>query len=278
MRVAAIQLNSNNDKARNLGVAERLVADAAAAGAELIALPEKWNLLGSPEDLEAGAEALPGGPSLSAARSWARDLGVHLLAGSIAERQADGDRLFNTSCLIDATGETVATYRKVHMFDVDVGGVSYRESELEQPGDELVVADVDGLEVGLSVCYDLRFPELYRILAVRGARLLVVPSAFTTATGRDHWEVLLRARAIENQAFVLAANQFGKAAPHYDSFGRSAIIDPWGLVLAQAADGEGFVAADLDLARLAEVRASLPSLANRRPEAYRWPQPAEALR
>ncbi len=278
MRVAAIQLNSTNDKARNLGVAERLVADAAAAGAELIALPEKWNLLGSPEDLEAGAETLPGGPSLSAARSWARALGVHLLAGSIAERQADGDRLFNTSCLIDATGETVATYRKVHMFDVDVGGVSYRESELEQPGDELVVADVDGLEVGLSVCYDLRFPELYRILAVRGARLLVVPSAFTTATGRDHWEVLLRARAIENQAFVLAANQFGKAAPHYDSFGRSAIVDPWGLVLAQAADGEGFVAADLDLARLAAVRASLPSLANRRPEAYRWPQPAEVLR
>src|SRR4051794_37353236 len=134
MRVAAIQLNSNNDKARNLGVAERLVADAAAAGAELIALPEKWNLLGSPEDLQAGAEALPGGASLSAARSWARALGVHLLAGSIAERRADGDRLFNTSCLIDATGETVATYRKVHMFDVDVGGVSYRESELEQPG------------------------------------------------------------------------------------------------------------------------------------------------
>jgi predicted amidohydrolase len=277
MRVAAIQLNSTNDKARNLGVAERLVADAAAAGAKLIALPEKWNLLGSPEDLEAGAETLPDGPSLSAARSWARALGVHLLAGSIAERQPDRDRLFNTSCLIDATGETVATYRKVHMFDVDVGGVSYRESELEQPGDELVVADVDGLEVGLSVCYDLRFPELYRILAVRGARLLVVPSAFTTATGRDHWEILLRARAIENQAFVLAANQFGKAAPHYDSFGRSAIVDPWGLVLAQAADGEGFVAADLDLARLAEVRASLPSLANRRPEAYRWPQPAEVL-
>jgi len=258
MRVAAIQLNSTSDKARNLGAAERLVAAAAADGARLIALPEKWNLLGSSAELEAGAEELDGGPTLSAARSWARGLGVHLLAGSIAERQPGRDRLFNTSCLIDPAGETVAAYRKVHMFDVDVGGVSYRESEHEQPGDELVVADVDGLEVGLSVCYDLRFPELYRILAVRGARLLTVPSAFTTATGRDHWEVLLRARAIENQAFVLAANQFGKAPPHYDSYGRSAIVDPWGLVLAQAADGEGFVAADLDLARLASIRTSLP--------------------
>ena len=278
MRVAAIQLNSTSDKARNLGAAERLVAAAAADGARLIALPEKWNLLGSSAELEAGAEELDGGPTLSAARSWARGLGVHLLAGSIAERQPGRDRLFNTSCLIDPAGETVAAYRKVHMFDVDVGGVSYRESEHEQPGDELVVADVDGLEVGLSVCYDLRFPELYRILAVRGARLLTVPSAFTTATGRDHWEVLLRARAIENQAFVLAANQFGKAPPHYDSYGRSAIVDPWGLVLAQAADGEGFVAADLDLDRLASIRTSLPSLANRRPDAYRWPEPAEAVR
>ena len=188
------------------------------------------------------------------------------------------DRLFNTSCLIDPDGDLVATYRKLHMFDVDVGGVSYRESEREQPGDELVVAEVGGVEVGLSVCYDLRFPELYRILAVRGARVLTVPSAFTRPTGRDHWHVLLRARAIENQAFVLAPNQFGEAPPHYGSYGRSAIVDPWGIVLAQAADGEGFVAADLDLERQREIRASLPSLANRRPDAYRWPEPAEATR
>jgi predicted amidohydrolase len=273
MRVAAVQLNSGNDKDRNLEVAQRLVTEAAADGAQLVALPEKWNLLGTAGELDDGAEGLDG-PTLSAVGSWAADLGIWVLAGSIAERRPGADRLFNTSCLIDPAGELMATYSKLHMFDVDVGGVSYRESEREQPGDELVLADVGGVQVGLSVCYDLRFPELYRILAVRGARLLTVPSAFTTPTGRDHWQVLLRARAIENQAFVLAPNQSGKAPPHYDSYGHSAIVDPWGTVLTKAPDGEGFVAADLDLERQAEIRSSLPSLANRRPEAYRWPQPA----
>ena len=275
MRVAAVQLNSGNDKDRNLEVAARLVTEAAADGAQLVALPEKWNLLGAASELDAGAEGLDG-PTLSAVGSWAAELGIGVLAGSIAERRPGADRLFNTSCLIDPAGELMATYSKLHMFDVDVGGVSYRESEREQPGDEVVLADVGGVELGLSVCYDLRFPELYRILAVRGARLLAVPSAFTTPTGRDHWQVLLRARAIENQAFVLAPNQSGKAPPHYDSYGHSAIVDPWGTVLAEAADGEGFVAADLDLERQAEIRSSLPSLANRRPDAYRWPEPAEA--
>ena len=277
MRVAAVQLNSGNDKDRNLEVAARLVTEAAADGAQLVALPEKWNLLGTASELDDGAEELDG-PTLSAVGSWAADLGIWVLAGSIAERRPGADRLFNTSCLIDPAGELMATYSKLHMFDVDVGGVSYRESEREQPGDELVLADVGGVELGLSVCYDLRFPELYRILAVRGARLLTVPSAFTTPTGRDHWQVLLRARAIENQAFVLAPNQSGKAPPHYDSYGHSAIVDPWGTVLAEAADGEGFVAADLDLERQAEIRSSLPSLANRRPEAYRWPEPAGVTR
>jgi predicted amidohydrolase len=158
------------------------------------------------------------------------------------------------------------------MFDVEVGGVSYRESAHEQPGDEIVTAHAAGVELGLSVCYDLRFPELYRILAVRGARVITVPSAFTLATGRDHWEVLLRARAIENQAFVVAPNQVGETPPHYSSYGRSAIVDPWGIVLAEAPDRECFVAADLDLAGQDRIRDSLPSLANRRPEAYAWPQ------
>jgi predicted amidohydrolase len=277
MRVAAVQLNSGNDKDRNLEVAGRLLAEAAADGAQLVALPEKWNLLGSAADLDAGAEALDG-LTLKAVGSWARELGIWVLAGSIAERRPGADRLFNTSCVIDPAGELMATYSKVHMFDVDVGGVSYRESEREQPGDEVVLADVGGVEVGLSVCYDLRFPELYRILAVRGARVLTVPSAFTTPTGRAHWEVLLRARAIENQAFVLAPNQSGEAPPHYDSYGHSAIVDPWGKMLAEAGDGEGFVAADLDFERQAEIRSTLPSLANRRPGAYRWPEPAAAGR
>jgi predicted amidohydrolase len=274
MRAAAVQLNSTADRARNLAAAERLVRAAAAAGAELVALPEKWNLLASGEEMAAGAEPLDG-PSLGAARGWARELGVHLLAGSIAERGEDGGRPFNASVLIGPDGEDLAAYRKIHMFDVDAGGVAYRESEHERAGDEIVDAEVGGIGVGLTVCYDLRFPELYRILALRGARLIAVPSAFTLATGRDHWETLLRARAIENQVFVLAPNQVGEAPPHYSSYGRSAIVDPWGVVLATAADGEGFVTADLDLAAQVRIREALPSLANRRPEAYVWPQPME---
>ena len=273
MRVAAVQLNSNGDKARNLEVAERLVRAAAADGAALVALPEKWNLIAPGEELLAGAEPLDG-PSLTAARGWARELGLHLLAGSIAE--ATGERAFNTSVLVGPDGEDLAVYRKVHLFDVDAGGVAYRESEHEQPGAELATAPAGELVVGLSVCYDLRFPELYRILALRGADLLTVPSAFTTATGRDHWEVLLRARAIEDQAFVLAPNQVGTAPPHYDSWGHSAIVDPWGRLLAVAEAGERFVAADLDPAERERVRESLPSLAHRRPASYEWPTIAEA--
>ena len=271
MRAAAIQLNSTADKARNLEVAGRLVAEAAEAGAELVVLPEKWNVLGAAEDLAAGAEPIESGPTIAAAREWARKLGIHLIAGSIAERAEDAERLFNTSCAIDPAGEVVAVYRKIHMFDVDVGGVRYRESDTEQPGEEIVTARAGELEVGMTICYDLRFPELYRILAVRGARVITVPSAFTLATGRDHWEVLLRARAIENQAFVIAPNQFGAAPPHYSSYGRSMIVDPWGIVLAQAADEECAITAELDLARQEEVRSSLPSLANRQAHAYRWP-------
>jgi predicted amidohydrolase len=272
MRAAAVQLNSTDDKDRNLEVAARLVREAADDGAQLVVLPEKWNVLGEPDVLREGAEALEDGPSLAAARSWAREHGIDLVAGSIAERVQGQERLFNTSALIDHEGEITAVYRKIHMFDVEVGGVTYRESEHEQPGEEIVVSAAAGVQLGLSVCYDLRFPELYRILAVRGAQVITVPSAFTLATGRDHWEVLLRARAIENQAFVVAPNQVGETPPHYASYGRSAIVDPWGIVLAEAPDRECFIAADLDLADQERVRGALPSLANRRPEAYRWPQ------
>jgi predicted amidohydrolase len=274
LRAAVVQLNSTNDKERNLGVAERLVRAAAVDGAELVALPEKWNLLAAGEELIAGAETLDG-PTLTAARAWAHELGIHLLAGSIAERGPEAKAL-NTSVLIGPDGEDLCVYRKIHMFDSDVGGVSYRESDHEEPGEEIVSASVGEAILGLSVCYDLRFPELYRILAVRGARLLTVPSAFTRATGRDHWEILLRARAIENQAFVLAPNQVGEAAPHFDSYGHSAIVGPWGTLLAGAPDEECFAAAELDFSAQDEARASLPSLTNRRPKAYTWPQLSEA--
>jgi deaminated glutathione amidase len=279
LRAAVVQLNSGDDVERNLETAERLVRAAAADGAELVGLPEKWNLLGSGKALLAGAEPLDG-PTLSAARSWARELEIHLLCGSIAERAEGEEPLFNTSVLVGPEGADLAVYRKIHMFDVEVGGVSYRESEYERGGEEIVIATVaDGARLGLTVCYDLRFPELYRILAVRGARVIAVPSAFTFPTGRDHWEVLLRARAIENQAFLIAPNQVGEAPPHYRSWGHSAIVDPWGTLLAVAPDEECFVAAELDFAAQDEVREKLPSLANRRPQTYRWPEPVapEAL-
>jgi len=271
MRAAAVQLSSTPDRDRNLEAADRLTREAAARGAGLVVLPEKWPVLGTPEQTAAGAEPLDG-PALSWARSTARELGIDLVAGSIAERVDGARRGANTSVHIGPDGEDRARYRKIHMFDVEVGGRTYRESEHEAPGDEIVVGELaDGNGVGLSICYDLRFPELYRILAVRGARVLVVPAAFTLATTREHWEILLRARAIEDQAFVVAANQVGEHAPGYRSGGRSMIVDPWGIVLAQAPDAETFAIADLDLDRQAEVRRTLPSLANRRPAAYRWP-------
>jgi predicted amidohydrolase len=271
VRVAAVQLNSTADQAANLATADRLTRGAAADGATLIVLPEKWTAIGSDEQLRAAAEPLDG-PSVNWARTIARELQVDLVAGSILERVEGHERLANTSVHVDPSGELRAAYRKLHMFDVEVDGRTYRESELEEPGDEIVSSETaDGIELGLSICYDLRFPELYRILAVRGARVLTVPAAFTLTTTRDHWETLLRARAIENQAFVIAANQVGTHAAGQHSGGRSMIVDPWGLVLAQAQDAEGYIVADLDLSRQEEIRSRLPALANRRPEVYRWP-------
>jgi len=276
MRAAAVQLTATADRDRNLDTADRLTREAAARGAELVLLPEKWSVYGRPEDIVAGAEPLDG-PALTWARGAARELGIDLVAGSIAEHVEGAERGANTSVHIGPDGEDRAVYRKVHMFDVEVGGTTYRESENEAPGEELVVSETAaGVELGLSICYDLRFPELYRILAVRGARVLVVPAAFTLATTREHWEVLLRARAIEDQAFVIAANQVGEHAKGYRSGGRSMIVDPWGVVLATAPDTETFIVAELDLERQAEIRRTLPSLANRRPEAYRWPAEVHA--
>jgi deaminated glutathione amidase len=275
MRAAAVQLNSTDEYDRNLEVAERLVRGAAGDGAELVVLPEKWTVLGSPDAIRSCAEPLDG-PALSAAAGWARELGVHLVAGSFPEVVPEWERLANTSVMFGPDGEQLAIYRKIHMFDVEVGGVSYRESEVEQAGDAIALGDVAGTPVGLTICYDLRFPELYRILALRGARVITVPSAFTERTGRDHWEVLIRARAIEDQVFMVAAGQVGFASPHYRSFGRSMIVDPWGVVLAQAADTECFVSADLDFAIQNEMRERLPSLRHRRPEAYRWPDDGES--
>lgn len=278
MRAAVIQLTSTTDVARNLAAADEHVRAAAADGARLVLLPEKWTAYGPGREVAALAQPLDG-PAVSWARALASELGIDLIAGSMAETAdgtTDDGRTRNTSVHAGPDGELHAVYRKIHPFDVLVDGTTYRESDFERPGDEAVLTSTaDGLGIGMSVCFDLRFPELYRVLTLRGARILVVPSAFTLATTRDHWEPLLRARAIENQCFVLAANQIGEHAPGLRTGGRSMIVDPWGVVLAQAPDREGHVLADLDTDAQDRVREDLPALANRRPHTYAWPTEPE---
>jgi predicted amidohydrolase len=278
MRAAAVQLESGADMERNLETAERLVRAAAGDGAELVVLPERLDIRGATADYLAGAEPLDGRP-ISWARDLARELEIDLVAGSVAERREGRERVANTSVHVGPDGEPKAVYRKIHMFDVEVGGVEYRESEHSEPADEIVMSETaDGRGLGLTVCYDLRFPELYRILALRGARIVTIPANFTRVTGAAHWEILLRARAIENQVFVIAPGQGNVAGrPEGDSYGNSMIVDPWGQVLARAPQqGATFVAADLDFARQDEVREKLPSLANRVEAAYRWPEGVRA--
>jgi deaminated glutathione amidase len=271
IRVACVQLTSRADKAENLEKTERLVAKAAASGADVVLLPEKWNAIGGLETLQDAAESIDGGESVEAMRGWASRHGITLVGGSITERREGREKLSNTSLVFDPDGELIAVYRKIHLFDVDVGGHRYRESEAEEPGEEPVVARLEGWPIGLTVCYDLRFPELYRILALEGAELVTVPAHFTLYTGKDHWHVLLRARAIENQNYIAAAAQIGETLPGKPSYGRSLIADPWGTVVAQAPDEETVISAELDRERLLEVRRNLPSLANRQADAYRWP-------
>ncbi|MDQ3992771.1 MAG: carbon-nitrogen hydrolase family protein [Actinomycetota bacterium] len=272
-RVACVQMTSRANKAANLEAAERLVAEAAAAGAGLVVLPEKWNAIGMPAELHAAAETIEHGESVAAMAGWARSHGITLVGGSITERREGREKLSNTSLVFDRQGELAAVYRKIHLFDVEVGGHVYRESDAEEPGAEVVAADVDGWRLGLSVCYDVRFPELYRILALEGAELVAVPANFTLYTGKDHWHLLLRARAVENQYFVAAAAQIGETMTGKLSYGRSLIVDPWGIVLAEAPDEQTVVTAEIDRVRLESVRRRLPSLATRVADAYRWPTP-----
>ena len=267
MHVAAVQLSAGPDTDANLAQAERLVREAAGRGAQLIVLPEKWTALGSDDEQIAAAQRRDGA-AVSLVRALARELEVELVAGSYLERGDDG-LVRNTSLLIDAAGEIRASYAKIHMFDVEVGGHVYRESAITAAGEDVVVAPLaDGTLVGLSVCYDVRFPELYRSLAFGGARVIAIPAAFTHTTTAAHWEVLVRARAIENQLFVVAANQVGEHGSGLRSGGRSMIIDPWGEVLADAGAEVGVIDAVLDLGRVAAVREQIPALSGRRPDVY----------
>ena len=274
LRVALVQLDAGSDPAANVAEAARLAGLAARAGARLVALPEYLQYRGTDEGYRASAGPIPG-PFTDAFAAVAREHRAWILAGTLAEA-GPADRPFNTSVLIDPSGAIRATYRKIHLFDVELeNGPSDRESDRVSPGDRAVVADVDGATLGLSICYDLRFPELYRALALAGAEILAVPANFLERTGRDHWEVLLRARAIENGAYVIAPAQIGTAGDAR-SHGRSMIVDPWGTVIAQAADEVAIIEAELDLERVASIRRQIPVLANRRPDAIGFDDPMEA--
>jgi len=263
MRVAVCQLNSRTDRAANLATALELLDRAAAAGADLAVLPEYTDYLGPAA--QAPAPEPIDGPYATALAKAAATHQMWVVGGSFREIGPDPDRIYNTSPVFDRTGALAAAYRKIHLYDVEIPGrVSFHESRSVAPGEQTVVVEVEGVLVGLSICYDLRFPELYRRLVAAGAQVLVVPAAFMLHTGRDHWEVLLRARAIENQCYVLAAAQIGDHDPGRTCYGRSLVVDPWGTVLAQAPDQIGVTVTDLDFTRLAQIRAELPSLAHRR--------------
>jgi predicted amidohydrolase len=267
MRVSVIQLSSQADLQKNLDRVTELVSRAAEMGAELVALPENFAFMGeSEDDRRAIAEDLPGeGPIVKTLQTLARERGVFVLAGGMPEKSTDAAKPFNTSALFAPNGAVLAKYRKVHLFDVDLpDGTTLRESGSCTPGTETSVVEVRGKKLGMTICYDVRFPELYRRLVDAGALIVSVPAAFTLTTGKDHWLPLLRARAIENQVFVLAPAQIGKHPRGRQTYGKSAIIDPWGDVLAQCGEGEGIATATLDFAYQDRVRAALPSLRHRK--------------
>jgi predicted amidohydrolase len=261
---AAVQMLAGSDKQANLQQATRWVRDAAAQGARLVALPEVFIWRGSKKLERQFAEPIPGPTSIKLS-DLARELGIYLLAGSILEEISNSERAYNTSLLFDPAGKQIACYRKIHLFDVDLpNGVSLRESQTRAHGHDVVVAQTELGTMGLSVCYDVRFPELYRKLAEQGAQVIFVPSAFTAYTGEAHWETLLRARAIENQVYIIAPDQFGSTANSFETHGDSMIIDPWGGIIAELPEGPGVITATIDLDYLAKIRAELPALSHRR--------------
>jgi predicted amidohydrolase len=269
MKAAAVQLKSGADVDANIAAADEHVRAAAADGATLVVLPEKWTVMGSPEELRAGAQPLDGS-AISWAREIARELKLDLVAGSISDRVEGRAKLSNASVHVGPDGEIKAVYRKLHMFDVEIEGKRYCESDTDEPGEEVVVGELaDGVKLGMSICYDLRFPELFRVLALRRARVVVLPAAFTLPTTRDHWEPLIRARAIENQVFMVAANQVGEHPGGHRSGGNSMIVDSWGAVLARAGgENSGHVIADLDFEDQDDIRKRVPLMEHRRPKLY----------
>ena len=268
MLVSAIQLNSKQNKEENLTKAIHYIEKAAAMGAKLIVLPEYMNYISSKKEALEQAETIPG-PTIDILMRKAKELNIYIHCGSILEKY-DDERAFNTSVLINDNGVIEAKYRKIHLFDIDVNGVAtYKESNLIKPGEEIVVADTKVGKIGFSICYDLRFPELYRSLMLKGSEVIVVPAAFNQRTGIHHWETLLKARAIENQCYIIASGQLGTFEEGQTTFGSSMIIDPWGIVIARASDVEGYILADVNFEYISQLRQQLPCLYHRKPELYR---------
>jgi predicted amidohydrolase len=262
--LGAVQMTSTADRARNLATALRLVGEAADLGARLVGLPENFAFMGRDEDRIANAETLEG-PTLSAIREVARARRIWIVAGSVAEDVGQAGKTANTSVLVADDGSIAAAYRKIHLFDVNIpDGARYAESETVAPGDKAVLAATAIGRIGLTICYDLRFPELYRQLSGLGAEVIFIPAAFTLFTGKDHWEVLLRARAIENLCYVVAPAQVGRHSANRLTYGNAMVVDPWGTVLARCPDGEGVCVARFDRARMEKARQELPALKHRR--------------
>lgn len=266
--VGLVQANSQDDPQANLDEVLAGIDRAARMGAQFVSLPETWNYLGEKDGEVAAAVTIPGDLTDALAEK-ARQQGIWLHAGSVIERVDGQHRFSNTTLVFDPRGEVVARYRKIHLFDVDIEGqASFRESDTIAPGDEVVTFDMDGTRVGLAICYDLRFPELFRKMTLAGAEIIMLPAAFTLMTGKDHWEPLIRARAIENTVFMVAAAQVGPHPPGRMCYGRSMVVDPWGVVLAQAGDIPTVITATLEMDEISRVRGQIPSLNNRMPDLY----------
>jgi predicted amidohydrolase len=252
-------MNTCKDKAENLATAAGLIDRLAKDGARLVVLPEYFNYLGPEKHWARNSEKLQDSKSLAVIQEKAVQHRIHIHAGSFMEKL--DDRIHNTAVVFDTAGEILACYRKLHLFDVEVpGGRKYLESATITPGSEIVTFSIGSITFGMATCYDLRFPELFRVLAARGAQVVLLPAAFTMMTGKDHWELLLRARAVENLCYIAAADQYGSCPPTTTSFGRSMVVDPWGVVISQAGDGVTAITADIDIARLQEIRQTFPAL------------------
>ncbi len=258
MRIGLAQLNSRGDKSRNMALAEVQIRKLADEGAGLVMLPEHTDFIGPDHEKRGQAESIDNSSWLEAIGTLASSLQLYIHIGSFLER--DEDKIYNTAVVIDSSGEIVATYRKIHLFDVEIpGGRTYLESEIISPGNKTTLFTIGDFIFGMATCYDLRFPELFRSLMHQGANVLLLPAAFTRETGEEHWELLLRARAVENQCWVAAVGQWGTAPPNHDSYGNSMVINPWGKVITRASDGISIVCAEIELQTVQSIRTTFPA-------------------